>query len=135
MSSREESFPLKGVFATAVEQFDRAVRTRKIETAPRERLNRAIQLIDSMIGLIEYSNLIGTSPAPKQLERGISVLRSVAPAPCTIEPGAARSPEKLMDELFAVQQQLLAMRAGPEWDWACIDDEPENGSWTMPTGA
>ena len=126
---------MKGVFATAVEQFDRAVRIRKIATAPRERLNRAIRLIDSMIGLIEYCNLLGQPPAKKQLERGISVLRSVAPAPCAIEPAAARSPQRLMDELFAVQQQLLAMRAGPAWELAYNDDEPDNGGWPLPTGA
>jgi hypothetical protein len=30
-----------------------------------------------------------------------------------------------MNELFAVQQRLMAMRAGPAWEWAYTDEEDD----------
>jgi hypothetical protein len=114
-----------GAFAAALGQFEDAVKLRTVQTAPRQRLNRAITLVDSMLGLLEYFNLTGTEPARGSLESGILALRRVTPVRCDIGIGAARSPQKLMDELFTVQQSLLALRAGPAWEWAFRDDERE----------
>ncbi len=125
MESRKDRSAATGAFAAALEQFEDAVRLRLIRKAPRQRLNHAITLVDSMLGLLEYSNLTGRMPAPGSLESGLSALRRVTPVKCEIAVGAARSRAKLMDELFAVQQSLLAMRAGPAWEWAFADDESE----------
>jgi hypothetical protein len=125
VESRKHTSAAGGAFATALEQFEDAVRLRLIRTAPRQRLNHAITLVDSMLGLLESSNLTGTMPAPGSLESGLSALRRVTPVKCEIAVGAVRSRAKLMDELFAVQQSLLAMRAGPAWEWAFADDVRE----------
>lgn len=125
MESWKDRSAATGAFALALEQFEDAVRLRLIRKAPRQRLNHAITLVDSMLGLLEYSNLTGRMPDPRSLESGLSALRRVTPVKCEIAVGAARSRAKLMDELFAVQQSLLAMRAGPAWEWAFADDERE----------
>jgi len=125
VESRKDRSADTGAFAAAVEQFERALRLRTIRSAPRLRLNHAITLVDSMLGLLEYSNLTGTVPARGSLESGLSALRRVTPVKCEIVVDAARSPAKLMDQLFAVQQSLLTMRAGPAWEWAYSDDERE----------
>lgn len=125
MESRKHNSTADGAFAAAVEQFEDALRLRTIRTAPRQRLNHAITLVDSMLGLLEYSNMTGTLPARDSLESGMAALRRVTPLRCEISVGSARSPQKLMDELFTVQQSLLALRAGPAWEWAFRDDERE----------
>ncbi len=125
MESRKHRSVASGAFATAVQRFEDAVSLRLIQTAPRRRLNHAITLVDSILGLLEYSNMTGTMPARASLESGLSALRRVTPLNCEIAVGAARSPQKLMDQLFTVQQSLLAMRAGPAWEWAYGDEESE----------
>ncbi len=123
MESRKVRSADTGAFATALEQFEDAVRVRLVSTAPRQRLNHAITLVDSILGLLEYSNLTGSGPDPRSLESGLSALRRVTPVDCEIAVGGARSRAKLMDDLFAVQQSLLAMRAGPAWERAYVDEE------------
>ncbi|MEO8744059.1 MAG: hypothetical protein ABI334_07575 [Candidatus Dormiibacterota bacterium] len=118
-------FAVTGPFAMAVEQTEDAVRLQTNATAPRKRLNLAITLIDSMLWMLEDVNVTGTVPAKGSVESTMWALRQVIPIECEIEVGAARSNEKLMDELFNVQQQLLVMRAGPAWMWAHTDDEHE----------
>jgi hypothetical protein len=66
--------------------------------------------------------LIGAVPTRRSLESGFSALRQVIPVKCEIKVAAGRSPEKLMDELFAIQQRLLAMRAGPDWELVYADE-------------
>ncbi len=136
MSGSEDKSAMRGMFATAVQQSEDAVRVRTVETAARRRLNRAIKLIDSMLGMLERCNLIGSVPARGTLESGISALHQAIPAECEIKVGAGHAPEKLMDELFAVQQRLLAMRAGPDWAWAYADEEPEPPDrWILQNGS
>jgi hypothetical protein len=136
VSGSEDRSGVRGMFANAVQQSEDAVRLRTVETAPRQRLNRAIKLIDSMLGMLERCNLIGSVPARGSLESGISALHHAIPAECEIRLGAVHAPEKLMDELFAVQQRLLAMRAGPDWAWAYADEEPEPPDrWVLQNGA
>jgi hypothetical protein len=136
VESRKHRSAATGAFATALEQFDAAVKLRLVHTAPRQRLNHAITLVDSILGLLEHSNLTGTVPDPRSIESGLSALRRVTPVKCEIAVGAARSRSKLMDELFTVQQSLLAMRAGPAWEWAYVDDEHEpTDRETQPRGA
>lgn len=136
MESRIHRSAASGSFATALEQFDAAVKLRLVHTAPRQRLNHAITLVDSILGLLEHSNLTGTVPDPRSIESGLSALRRVTPVKCEIAVGAARSRSRLMDELFTVQQSLLAMRAGPAWERAYVDDEHEaTDLGTPPKGA
>lgn len=123
MDGRKERSAVSGAFAAALEEFEDEVRLRTLQTAPRQRLDHAITLVDSMLGALEHSNLTGTAPARGSLESAISALRRVTPVKCEIAPGAARSAGKLMDELFSIQQQLLALRAGPAWEWAYTEDE------------
>jgi hypothetical protein len=136
VQSRKDKSAATGAFATTLEQFEDAVRLRLTRSAPRQRLNHAITLVDSMLGVLEYSNLTGTAPDPSSLESGLSALRRVTPVKCEIAVGTVRSRAKLMDELFAVQQSLLAMRAGPAWEWAFADDERETtDQGALQTGA
>ena len=121
---REHQFDVTGPFAIAVAQTDAAVRLRTNAAAPRKRLNLAITLIDSMLWMLEDINVIGAPPAMQSVESTMWALRQVMPVECEIEVDGARSHEKLMEELFTVQQRLLMMRAGPEWTWAHTDDEP-----------
>ena len=118
---------MKSGFERAAEQFEAASRLRMMQAAPRQRLNHAIMLVDSMLGLLEYFNMTGTTPALESLESGISALRRVTPVRCEIHLAAAGSPAKLMDELFTVQKSLLAMRAGSAWKWAFVDEERDTG--------
>ena len=113
----------KSAFEVAAEQFQAAARLRTIRAAPRQRLNHAITIVDSMLAFLEQSNLTGTRPPQQSLESGISALRRVVPDKCAIPATAVRSPERLMDELFAIQQSLLKMRAGPAWAGAYRDEE------------
>ena len=78
-----------------------------------------------MLGLLEQFNLSGSAPARGSLESGLAALRRVMPVKVAIGAVAASSPADLMNELFAVQQRLLAMRAGPAWQWAYVDEERE----------
>ncbi len=81
-------------------------------------------MIDSMIAMLERHNVRGTLPAPRVLESGISeVIRVTAQFGISISRG--RSHTKVMNELFAVQQRLMAMRAGPGWEWAYSDQEDD----------
>lgn len=124
LDSLPESSPVNGPIARAAEQIEEDMRQRTLEQAPRQRLNRAITVIDSIITMLERHNVKGTVPAPRALESGVSeVLRATAQFGISISRG--RSLKKVMDELFAVQQRLMEMRAGPGWEWAYADDEGE----------
>jgi len=113
-----------GPIARAAEQIEEAMRQRTLEQAPRQRLNRAITVIDSIITMLERHNVKGTVPAPGILESGVSeVIRATAQFGISI--GRGRSVKRVMDELFAIQQRLMAMRAGPDWEWAYVDEEGE----------
>jgi len=110
----------------AAKQLEESTRRRTFEQAPRERLNRAITVIDSMLAMLERHNVSGTVPAPRALQAGINaVLRSTEQLEVSI--GRGKSLITMMDELFAVQQRLMAMRAGPGWEWAYTDEEKEPG--------
>lgn len=113
----------RGAYSAAGEQFEDAVRLRKLKTAPRQRLEYAITLIDAMVGKLEQLNLTGSALARGSLEVGISALRQLYPGTWEIRLRGARSTEKLMDELVEVQHELLAMRAGPEWELAGFDED------------
>lgn len=124
LGSLSKNSSVNGPIARASEQFEEAMRQRTLEQAPRERLNRAITVIDSIITMLERHNVKGTVPAPRALESGVSeVIRATAQFGMSI--GRGRSLKKVMDELFAVQQRLMAMRAGPGWEWAYSDEEGE----------
>ena len=124
------------MFAAALAQTEDAVRVRVAGTASRRRLSRAITLIDSMLAILESSNLTGSVPASGSIEAGISALRQMAPDQCEINLGFIRRPEKLMDELFAVQQRLLMLRAGPDWDPVYADEQSETSDpWVIHSGA
>lgn len=124
LDSLSESSPVNGPIARAAEQIEEARRQRTLEQAPRQRLNRAITVIDSIITMLERHNVKGTVPAPGTLESGVSeVVRATAQFGISI--GRGRSLKRVMDELFAVQQRLMAMRAGPDWEWAYVDEEVE----------
>lgn len=114
---------MSGPIARASAQIGEARRLHAQRGAPRQRLSRTITMIDSMISSLERLNLKGILPIPKALESGISSLLRAIPEPYEINMTSARSPEKLMDELYTVQQRLLAMRAGPSWEWVHADDE------------
>jgi hypothetical protein len=117
-----EKSPVGGSIAIAAEQFEEALKLRTLIQAPRLRLNHAITVIDSIIGRLERHNLKGTVPAPEALESGVSeALRATAQLGISI--GRGRSLKKVMNELFTVQQRLMAMRAGPGWEWAYTDEE------------
>ncbi len=125
--SLPEKSPVDGSIARAAEQFEEAIRLRTLKQAPRLRLNRAIAVIDSIIGRLERHNLKGTGLGPEAVESGVSeALRAAAVLGISI--GRGRSLKKVMDELFTVQQRLMAMRAGPGWDWVYADEA------TKPTG-
>jgi hypothetical protein len=122
LDGQSDESPLGGSIARAAEQFEEARRLRTLMQAPRLRLNHAITVIDSIIGRLERQNLKGTVPAPEALESGVSeALRATAQLGISI--GRGRSLEKVIDELFTVQQRLMAMRAGPGWEWAYADEE------------
>ncbi len=119
-----ESSPANGPIARAAEQVEEASRRRTLEQGPRQRLNRAITLIDSMIAMLERHNMKGTLPTPRMLESGISeVIRATSQFGIIVSRG--RSHTHVMNELFAVQQRLMAMRAGPAWDWAYTDEDDD----------
>ncbi len=117
-----ENSSVGGSIARAAEQFEEALSLAHTQAAPRLRLNRAITVIDSIIGRLERHNLKGTVPAPEALESGVSeALRATAQLGISI--GRGRSLKKVIDDLFTVQQRLMAMRAGPGWEWAYADEE------------
>lgn len=133
LNSLSESSPANGPIARAAEQFEEAMRRRTLEQTPRQRLNRAITVVDGMIAMLERHNMKGTLPAPRAIESGINeVLRATEQFEITI--GRARSLKKVMDELFAVQQRLMAMRAGPDWEWAYADEDKEPTDQRIPQG-
>ncbi len=114
---------INGPIARAVAQREEAMRIRTLEKAPRQRLSRAITMIDSMIGSLELLNLKGRASVPVAVESRFSSFLQAIATHCDINMDSARSPEELMDELFTVQQELLARRAGPGWEWAYLDEE------------
>lgn len=118
-----EKSPINGPIARAVAQREEAMRIRTLEKAPRQRLSRAITMIDSMIGSLEVLNLKGQALIPAVVESRFSSFLQAIAEQCDINMDSARSPEELMDELFTVQQELLARRAGPGWEWVYTDDE------------
>ncbi len=134
LNSLSESSPASGPIARATEQAHEAMRQRTLEQAPRQRLNRAITVVDAMIAMLERHNVKGTLPAPRAVESGINeVLRATDQLEISI--GRGRSLKKVMDELFAVQQRLMAMRAGPGWEWAYADEENEPTDQRISQGA
>jgi len=127
------SSPANGAIARAREQVEEASRRRAIEQAPRARLNRAIAVIDSMIAMLERHNLKGTPPPARVLETGLSeVIRATAHLGISV--GRGRSIRNLMNELFAAQKRLMAMRAGPGWEWAYEDEDGELGEARIERG-
>ena len=125
LNGPSESSPGIGAIARATEQLQEAARRRAIEQAPRQRLNRAITAVDSMIAMLERHNLKGTPPPARVLETGLSEV-SRATAHLGISVGRGRSNRHVMGELFAVQKRLMAMRAGPGWEWAYEDEDGES---------
>lgn len=117
--------PQVGSIARAAEQLQEANRRHALEQAPRRRLDRAISLVDSMIALLEFHNLVGTPPPADVLEKGLSeVIRAAARRGLTItREGSGRI---RINELFHVQRRLMAMRAGPGWEWAYDEEDGES---------
>ena len=127
------SSPANGAIARAREQVEAASRQRAIEQAPRARLNRAIAVIDSMVAMLERHNLKGTPPPARVLETGLSeVIRATAHLGISVNRG--RSNRSLMNDLFAAQKRLMAMRAGPGWEWAYEDEDGEPGEARIERG-
>lgn len=118
---------MSGPIARASAQIEEAWGLQKQKEAPRRRLNRTITLIDSILGSLEDLNLKGMAPVPGRMVSSISSLLHAIPSQYEISIVAARSTEELMDELLTVQQRLLAMRAGPSWEWAYADEECRSG--------
>ncbi|TAN31754.1 hypothetical protein EPN29_11095 [bacterium] len=125
MDCRSEKSTINGPIAQAVAQIAETSKLRTLQKAPRQRLSRAITLVDSMLCSLEYLNLEGKAPAPGALASRIRSLRQAMPGECGIRIDPKCTPQRLMDELFNVQQQLLAMRAGPDWEWAYGETEDE----------
>lgn len=124
LNSLSESSHADGPIARAAKQFEAATRQRTLEQATRHRLNRAITVIDSMIAMLERHNIKGTLPTPRVLETGVSeVIRATEQLGINI--GRGWSHKKVMNELFTVQHRLMAMRAGPDWEWAYADEMEE----------
>lgn len=114
--------PEAGAIARAAEQLQEANLRHALKGAPRRHLDRAITLVDSMIALLEFHNLVGTPPPAGVLERNLSeVIRAAARRGVTItREGSGRI---RINDLFHVQRHLMAMRAGPGWEWAYDEDD------------
>ena len=133
MHTLSNSSAANGPIARAAEQVEASTRQRLLKQAPRQRLNRAITIIDAMIAMLERHNVKGTLPPARVLESGISeVIHATAQLGISFSRG--RSHTHVMNELFAVQQRLMAMRAGPAWEWAYTDEEDDEGKTTASRG-
>ncbi|HUY73922.1 MAG TPA: hypothetical protein VMW11_05375 [Candidatus Dormibacteraeota bacterium] len=84
-----------------------------------------------MIAMLERHNVRGTPPPARVLDTGLSeVVRATAHFGISFARG--RSNRDVMNQLFAVQKRLLAMRAGPGWEWAYEDEDGESAEARIP---
>lgn len=81
---------------------------------PRERLSQAINAIDGLLDSLERLNLGGRSQVPEGTELQMNlVLRLI---PLELRPSSRLRPvRELIDDLYRVQERLLAQRCRPEW--------------------
>jgi hypothetical protein len=107
---------MKSGIAAAVDEMARA-RVHTLERRqPRERISRAISVIDVVLDSLERLNLDGRSRLPEGVDAQIGVVLTLIPAEIRPAPGPREPIKALMADLYRAQESLLATRSGPEWD-------------------
>ena len=103
--------PVGGVSAAVlqIEQLNDAARLR---SRRRRRYDRAIQLLDLLIEDLEQLNLAERSRVPMAWQPRLALIASELPVECGARLRAGISPQRLLDNVYDIQQEVFWAKRG-----------------------
>ncbi|MBO0703658.1 MAG: hypothetical protein J2P38_12040 [Candidatus Dormibacteraeota bacterium] len=107
----QEIAPVGGVSA-AVLQMERVTDEARVRSRQRRRFDRAIQALDLLIEDIEQLNLAGRSRVPMDWQLRLARLASELPVECGPRLRAGVSPQRLLDNVYDIQQEVFWAKRG-----------------------
>lgn len=119
---------------TPLREANRAIRSARRAFAlgrlERWRVTDPIRVIDEMLEELEQMNLRNGRRVPIVWEPRLALLAANLPATVYIDPGELRagiSPNRLIEALFALQDQLFDLKIGPLRHWLREEEEEAEG--------
>jgi hypothetical protein len=94
----------------------------------RWRITNPIRVIDEMLGEVEEMNLRHARRVPITWEPRLALLAANLPPSVCVDPAELRagiSPNRLMEALFTLQDQLFDLKIGPFRRWLRQEEEIE----------
>jgi hypothetical protein len=123
-------YPCVGAFP--LREANRAIRWERGRFArkryERWRAANPIHVIDGILGEIEEMNLRRVRRVPAAWQLRLASLAASLPPPVQSDPAELRagiSPNRLMEALFGIQDQLLDLRVGPFRRWVRQQEDEE----------
>ncbi len=118
------------MIATPLGDANRAIRSARRRFAlgrvERWRVINPIRVIDEMLDELEQLNLRGARRVPIVWEPRLALLAANLPTPVRVDPAELRagiSPNRLIEALFTLQDQLLDLKVGPLRRWLREEEE------------
>ncbi|MDQ6920658.1 MAG: hypothetical protein M3170_03550 [Candidatus Dormibacteraeota bacterium] len=118
------------MIATPLGDANRAIRSARRRFAlgrvERWRVINPIRVIDEMLDELEHLNLRGARRVPIVWEPRLALLAAHLPTPVRVDPAELRagiSPNRLIEALFTLQDQLLDLKVGPLRRWLREEEE------------
>jgi hypothetical protein len=94
----------------------------------RWRVTEPIRVIDGMLGELEEMNLRSARRVPIVWEPRLALLAANLPRAVHVDPTELRSgisPNRLIEALFGLQDQLFDLKVGPLRRWLREEEEPQ----------
>lgn len=101
-----------GALGTTNREIIEGIRRQRRERAARARILEPIRLVDALIADLEELHLAGRTRVPDAFVERLVALDASLPLGLHVEPRSRITIVRLMDELYAVQDTLLARKVG-----------------------
>jgi hypothetical protein len=101
-----------GGVTAAVQDMDAMEEQSRLERWRRGRLDQAIRVLDELIGDIEQLNLEERSRVPLGWQSRLAKIASSLPVECGERLRAGISPQRLLDQVYEVQQEVFWLKQG-----------------------
>ena len=101
-----------GGVSAAVLQMERVIDEARLRSWRQHRFDRAIRALDALIEDVEQLNLAGRSRVPMVWQPRLARLASELPVECGDRLRAGISPQRLLDSVYDIQQEVFWAKRG-----------------------
>lgn len=101
-----------GGVTAAVLQMQQLNEQARLRTWERTRLDHAIRTLDALLEDVEQLNLAGRSRVPLAWQPSLARLASELPVECGDRLRAGVSPQRLLDAVYDIQQEVFWLKRG-----------------------